>query len=158
MGCYYCALTEPLMIGWWERLMREFADHICEDICWLVRSWGLATSDWLWRRIIANSFRDVPSVRYTKISFTCRHQSYMHWLHHGHFQYGASTLLRRFRRNLPVDMSSFWSPLITSPSGWRLLRMRDWHHLELLVSSDHTSSVAMESLMSWFRIEGYISG
>ena len=42
-------------------------------------------------------------------------------------------------------------------SGWRLLHMRDWHHLRSLVSSDHTLSVAMESLMSWFWIEEYIS-
>ena len=54
-------------------------------------------------------------------------------------------------------MSSSWSPSITSPNRWRLLYMRDWHHLGLLVSSDHTLSVAMESPMSLFRTEEYIS-
>ena len=157
MGCYYCAWTEPLPIEWWGRFMRESADHIWEGICWPIRSWGLAISSWPWRRIVVSLFRDVPSVRYMGTSFTCRPPSCMHWLHHDHFPYGVLISLGGFHQNLPVVMSSSWSPSITSPSGWRLLRMRDWHHLELLVSSYHTLSIAMESLMSWFRIEGYIS-
>ena len=48
------------------------------------------------------------------------------------------------------------SPLITSPSGWRLLHMWDSHHLGSLVSSYHTLFVSIESLMSWFSTEEYI--
>ena len=77
---------------------------------------------------------------------------------HDHFQYGVYTLLGRFHRSLPMVMSSSWLSLITSPCGWRLPRMWDWHHLGLLVSSDHTLSVTIKSLMSWFHIEEYISG
>ncbi|RVW53743.1 hypothetical protein CK203_069124 [Vitis vinifera] len=41
------------------------------------------------------------------------------------FSMGVSTSSGRFRRNLPVVMSSSWSPSTTSPSGWRPLLMRD---------------------------------
>ncbi|RVW23334.1 hypothetical protein CK203_100947 [Vitis vinifera] len=37
------------------------------------------------------------------------------------FPYGVLTSSGRFHRNLPVVMSSSWSPSITSPSGWRPL-------------------------------------
>ncbi|RVW98360.1 hypothetical protein CK203_034254 [Vitis vinifera] len=41
------------------------------------------------------------------------------------FSVWVSTSSRRFRRNLPMVMSSSWLPSTTSPSGWRPLRMRD---------------------------------
>ena len=91
MGCCYYVWTVLLSIEWCERFMRESMNHIWEGICWPVRSWGLAISGWLWRRIAASSFRDVLSVRYMEISFTCRPPSCMHWLHHGHFLYGVLT-------------------------------------------------------------------
>ena len=34
-------------------------------------------------------------------------------------------IIEKFHRSLPVVMSSSWLPSITSPSRWRLLRMRD---------------------------------
>ena len=34
-------------------------------------------------------------------------------------------IIGKFHRSLPVVMSSSWLPSITSPSRWRLLRMRD---------------------------------
>ena len=101
----------------------------------------------IWSRLIS-LFRDVQSVRCMAISFTYHLQSYMHRLHRGHIQYGALISSGRFHQSLLVDMNSSWSPLITSPSGWRQLRMLYRHWPRFLVSLGHTSFADMESLMS----------